>query len=329
MHFTLQEKFHRNMQKVGPPPHEAGTQQAAPQPEAHGPSHGGRPGFLCLSPQTSASRGELRPGYLPPHSSTTGPQHTAAPTAHPAPHSADARQRPSRARGQIPFASRTGVRAPTPKPPFPPGGQCPRARAAPPRVLAVTGHPAAVSSAAGTAVSAAPWPAAPGVHPARGPEPPTKAALRQQTGSPSVATRTETGGKAPAAPGEEPRSRRAPPRGHGSGAARTGAEPPQTRRPPSGRARRRHTGAAGPAGARGGSRDQAPYAVRARCRPQPGGGRWGRRRLPRNLLQVALRSLGPPGGAARQSRPPSPHLPPSTWPHGPGPTPAGLRGHPG
>lgn len=113
-------------------PHEAGTQQAAPQPEAHGPSHRGRPGFLCLSPQTSASKGELRPGYFPPHSSTTGPQHTAAPTAHPAPHSADARQRLSRARGQIPFASRTGVRAPTPKPPFPPGGQCPRARAAPP-----------------------------------------------------------------------------------------------------------------------------------------------------------------------------------------------------
>lgn len=111
--------------------------------------------------------------------------------------------------------------------------------------------------------------------------------------------------------------------------AHTAPEMPQSRRSPRSApppAHHRHTGNTGrgcrgtPGGARLGSRDRALRVVRGEVPPAARTGRWGSRRLPGNLLEVAPRSLGPPGGAAAgQSRPLSPHLPPATWPHAPGP----------
>lgn len=171
----------------------------------------------------------------------------------------------------------------------------------------------------------------PGLRPSDRGSPPARRAARRQA-SPGV-----EGVEAVAGPGEEiplpPRSPGAP----GAAATRPPRAPaaapvrpemPQSRRwprsaPPP--AHHRHTGTRAqscrgtPGGARLGSRDRALRVVSGEEPPAAQRGRWGYRRLP-DLREVAPRSLGQPGGAAAgQSCPLSPHLPPATWPHAPGP----------
>lgn len=147
------------------------------------------------------SKGEFQWCYFYAASTfTMGPQHMATLTAH-LKHLCPTQLncRPTDSTSALPAThsgKRTRFQTRRLKPPFPPGGQCPKARSRPPwcspslRILLLP----TVWLAQGTRlVLVGHCSAEPGEHPALGPDPPAKVALHQEDGTRRAITGAESG----------------------------------------------------------------------------------------------------------------------------------------